>query len=192
MIKEYPCIKNVYIISQVCFQIKLLIFFYQNKTDHFMYLSHMDYNHRNVTLLAGDLGTPLYASYISGLQARLGLKQAAKPSFTPPGSPTVEWWSILGLFSFSILRSRDSPSPSSARREPMPLRGLRLRRLSGFSRNVKEAVPSLSGFPPAAVPCGVLSGRTWSGLRFLLLDSFMVPMVMVLFSLSKLTWLRRL
>lgn len=27
MIKEYPCIKNVYIISQVCFQIKFLIFF---------------------------------------------------------------------------------------------------------------------------------------------------------------------
>lgn len=36
MIKEYPCIKNVYIISQVCFQIKLLIFLLseQNRSFH--------------------------------------------------------------------------------------------------------------------------------------------------------------
>lgn len=61
-----------------------------------------------------------------------------------------------------------------------------------FPGKWRTRYPPCLFFSPAAVPCGFLSGRTWFGLLFLLLDSFMVPMVMVLFSLSKLTWLRRL
>lgn len=143
-------------------------------------------SHKNVTRFTGDLGTSLQASYDSGLQARLGLKQAASPSFTPPRSLIFERWSNFGLFSLSILMSKDSPSPSSARRAPRPLLWLRQRRVSGFSRKVTEVVLSLSVFL-TAVPCEFFSNEVYSGGRFLLCVSLMVPMVIDLFNLSKLT-----